>query len=147
MLENDIKKLIKTMNYLPKNGVSNIYFKEYKIGNELYEIFLDFNDKRIDYGNKIKLGNTTTCNFVKPENFVVLECVNRLLEKGYKPQNIELEKIYPSGHGHSGNLDILIYDENRKAYLMIECKTWVLNIKKKLIKCIKMADNYLHIML
>ena len=137
MLENDIKKLIKAMNYLPKNGVSNIYFKEYKIGNELYEIFLDFNDKRIDYGNKIKLGNTTTCNFAKPENFVVLECVNRLLEKGYKPQNIELEKIYPSGHGHSGNLDILIYDENRKAYLMIECKTWGIEYKKEINKMYK----------
>lgn len=137
MLENDIKKLIKAMNYLPKNGVSNIYFKKYKIGNELYEIFLDFNDKRIDYGNKIKLGNTTTCNFAKPENFVVLECVNRLLEKGYKPQNIELEKIYPSGHGHSGNLDILIYDENRKAYLMIECKTWGIEYKKEINKMYK----------
>lgn len=137
MLENDIKKLIKAMNYSPKNGVSNIYFKEYKIGNELYEIFLDFNDKRIDYGNKIKLGNTTTCNFAKPENFVVLECVNRLLEKGYKPQNIELEKIYPSGHGHSGNLDILIYDENRKAYLMIECKTWGIEYKKEINKMYK----------
>lgn len=137
MLENDIKKLIKAMNYLPKNGVSNIYFKEYKIGNELYEIFLDFNDKRIDYGNKIKLGNTTTCNFAKPENFVVLECINRLLEKGYKPQNIELEKIYPSGHGHSGNLDILIYDENRKAYLMIECKTWGIEYKKEINKMYK----------
>ena len=65
-------------------------------------------NKKINYGNEIVIGNATTSNFSKPENFVVLECVDRLLEKGYKPKNIELEKIYPSGHGHSGNLDILV---------------------------------------
>jgi type I restriction enzyme M protein len=39
---------------------------------------------RITYGNKIKSDNKTTQNFSQPENFVVLECVNRLLEKGYR---------------------------------------------------------------
>ena len=137
MLESDIKTLLKAMNFLPKNGTNNVYFKTYKIGTYLYEIFVDFNNKKIDYGNKIKLGNATTCNFAKPENFVVLECVNRLIEKGYKPENIELEKIYPSGHGHSGNLDILIYDDNKKAYLMIECKTWGTEYKKEINKMLK----------
>ncbi|MCL1948029.1 MAG: restriction endonuclease subunit S, partial [Chitinivibrionia bacterium] len=50
-------------------------------------------------------------------------CVNRLLEKGYRPENIVLEKTYPSGHGTSGRLDILVNKEN-SAYLMIECKTY-----------------------
>ena len=32
-----------------------------------------------------------TCNFYSNENFVVLECVHRLLEKGYKPEHLELD--------------------------------------------------------
>lgn len=122
MQENSIKELLKALNFKPKNGTSNIYIKNYLSHNN-YIIEVDFNNQKINYGNEITIGNTTTSNFSKPENFVVLECVNRLLEKGYKPKNIELEKIYPSGHGHSGNLDILVYTEEHKAYLMIECKT------------------------
>ena len=121
MHENYIKKLLQALKYIPKNGTDNVYIKNYPIHN--YCIEVDFNNQKINYGNEITIGNTTTSNFSKPENLVVLECINRLLEKGYKPQNIELEKIYPSGRGHSGNLDILVYDENHKAYLMIECKT------------------------
>ena len=122
MEENTIKELLKAMNYIPKNGSNNVYTKEYP-SHDNYGIEVDFNSKKINYGDGIVLGNATTSNFSKLENFVVLECVNRLLEKGYKPQNIELEKIYPSGRGHSGNLDILVYSETHTAYLMIECKT------------------------
>lgn len=122
MEENKIKELLKAMEYIPKNGANNIYTKVYT-SHDNYNIEVDFNSKKINYGDKIILGNTTTSNFSKPENFVVLECVDRLLTKGYKPQNIELEKIYPSGRGHSGNLDILVYSEAHSAYLMIECKT------------------------
>lgn len=135
MLEENIKALLKVLGYKPKNGTNNVYEKQYSNCN--YAITVDFNNKKIDYGTKIKIGNATTSNFSKPENFVVLECVNRLLEKGYKPENIELEKIYPSGRGHSGNLDILIYDNNKKAYLMIECKTWGTEFKKEHNKMIK----------
>lgn len=37
-----------------------------------------------------------TCNFSANENFVVFECVHRLLEKGYKPQ-------HPSSLNQNGN--------------------------------------------
>lgn len=122
MEESKIKELLKFLNYTPKNNANNIYIKNYPVHNN-YEIEVDFDNKKINYGNEIVIGNATTSNFSKPENFVVLECVNRLLEKGYKPKNLELEKIYPSGHGHSGNLDILVYSEEHVPYLMIECKT------------------------
>lgn len=135
MLEENIKLLLKSLGYTPKNGTNNIYEKQYN--NSSYAIIVDFNNKKIDYGTKIKIGNATTSNFSKPENFVVLECINRLLEKGYKPENIELEKIYPSGRGHSGNLDILVYDNNKNAYLMIECKTWGIEYKKEHNKMVK----------
>jgi type I restriction enzyme M protein len=39
----------------------------------------------------LKINERQTCNFSLNENFVVFECVHRLLEKGYLPQHIELE--------------------------------------------------------
>jgi type I restriction-modification system DNA methylase subunit len=66
-----------------------------------------------------------TCNLESNENFVVLECVVRLLEKGYKPQHIELEPTWPLGHGlKSGRADILVRDQQGVALLIIECKTF-----------------------
>jgi len=65
-----------------------------------------------------------TCNFSAPENFVVFECVHRLLEKGYAPRHIELEPKWKLGHGASGGrADILIRDNLAKPLLLIECKT------------------------
>jgi type I restriction enzyme M protein len=65
-----------------------------------------------------------TCNFSANENFVVFECVHRLLEKGYKPEHIELEPKWKLGHGASGGrADILIKDNLNKPLLIIECKT------------------------
>ncbi len=65
-----------------------------------------------------------TCNFSAPENFVVFECVHRLLEKGYAPRHIELEPKWKLGHGASGGrADVLIRDNADKSLLIIECKT------------------------
>lgn len=66
----------------------------------------------------------TTCNFSQKENFVVFECVHRLLAQGYKPQHIELEPTWKLGHGSKGGrADILVKDNTGKALLIIECKT------------------------
>jgi type I restriction-modification system DNA methylase subunit/restriction endonuclease S subunit len=65
-----------------------------------------------------------TCNFEANENFVVLECVHRLLEKGYKPEHIELEPKWKLGRGASGGrADVLIKDNDGRSLLIIECKT------------------------
>jgi type I restriction enzyme M protein len=78
----ETKKLIKTLGFKPKENASNIFIKKYDNG---YSIELDFDKKLINYGKKIKAESKTTQNFSQAENWVVLECVNRLLEKGYKP--------------------------------------------------------------
>jgi len=71
----------------------------------------------------LKIHQRTTCNFSQDENFVVFECVHRLLLKGYKPSHLELEPRWQLGHGASGGrADILIRDNAGKCLLIIECK-------------------------
>jgi len=117
----DYKQLFLKLGFIPKDKTVDIYIKQYQ-QHSGYSIEIDFANQSIDYGT-ITCESKTTQNFSQPENFVVLECVNRLLTKGYKPKDITLEKTYPSGRGHSGRLDILV-KKGKKAFLMIECKTW-----------------------
>lgn len=116
----DIKKHITALGFVPKNGTNGIYHKMYLD----YAIEIDFEKQSINYGSGITAESKTTQNFSQPENFVVLECIDRLLVKGYKPQNIILEKTWPSGHGTSGRLDICVNREDGTPYLLIECKTY-----------------------
>ena len=126
----DIKKLLLTLGFKPKNDAVDVYAKTYQQHNG-YVIEVDFSKKSIDYG-KLAADCKTTQNFSQNENWVVLECVNRLLEKGYSPQNIILEKTWPAGHGTSGRLDICVNNDDGSEYLLIECKTWGKEFDKEL---------------
>lgn len=121
------KNFIKALGFLPKENTSGIFHKIYRG----YSIEVDFENSVFNFGNKIKCESKTTQNFSQSENWVVLECVDRLLEKGYLPQNIVLEKTWRTGHGTSGRLDILITRDDGSAYLMIECKTWGAEFEKE----------------
>jgi type I restriction enzyme M protein len=118
-----MKKFIKSIGYAPKDGLVGIYQKCYPQSNG-YCVEVDFESESFNYGKLIVAESQTTQNFSQKENWVILECVDRLLEKGYQPQNITLEKTWKTGHGTSGRLDILVTRDNNSAYLMIECKTW-----------------------
>ena len=138
-----IKSLINRMGFLPEDGVSNIYFKKYVMHSN-YIIRVNFNTFKIEYRENdvseedgIKCGDLTTSNFENSENFVVLECINRLLEKGYAPKNLYLEYKFPLGRNEKGKLDILVFDNDGKAYLMIECKTWGTEFSKETKKMLK----------
>lgn len=126
----DIKKHISVLGFVPKNGTNGIYHKMYLD----YAIEIDFEKQSINYGNGITADSKTTQNFSDAENFVVLECVDRLLTKGYKPQNLILEKTWPSGHGTSGRLDICVNCEDGTPYMLIECKTYGKAYNKELAK-------------
>lgn len=119
----DIKKYITALGFIPKNGTSGVYHKVYS-DHDNYVISIDFDKEHIEYGDKIVAESKTTQNFSQPENFVVLECVDRLLLQGYKPQYIILEKTWPSGHGTSGRLDICVNREDGAPYMLVECKTY-----------------------
>ena len=126
-----MKNLLTKLGFQPKEGENNLWHKLYSQHNNC-SITVDFNQQKINYAELIKAGNKTTQNFSQDENWVVLECVNRLLEKGYSPQNIILEKTYPSGHGHSARLDICVNNDDGQEYLLIECKTYGKEFNKEL---------------
>ncbi len=126
------KELLKKLGFLPKENANEIFYKKFHSFGD-YIIEIDFSKNKFNFGSKIKSDSSTTQNFSQEENWVVLECINRLLEKGYKPEDITLEKIYPTGHGTSGRLDILV-KKDKKAYLMIECKTFNVEYDKALKK-------------
>lgn len=118
----DKKAFVSKLGFVPKDNTVGIYEKKYQQHN--YSIEVDFSKEQICYGHLIGADCRTTQNFSQAENWVVLECVDRLLEKGYKPQNIILEKTWAAGHGTSGRLDICVTRDDGSEYLLIECKTF-----------------------
>ena len=121
-----IKSLLEVLGYNPIN--ESIFEKTYKAK---YKISVDFDKKKIIYPSPITLGDQTTSNFENSENFVVLECIDRLLEKGYPADSLSLEHHWPMGRRYKGKLDILVKDQKNKTYLMIECKTWGAEYEKE----------------
>lgn len=115
------KTLLNQIGFLPKENASGVFVKKYT--ND-YSIEVDFEKHIFYFGGKIKLQGKDYQNITKPEDWVVLECINRLLERGYNPENILLEKVYPAGHGYSGRLDICVTNDDGSEYLLIECKTY-----------------------
>lgn len=130
-----IRDLVKILGFVPKDNTVGIYEKKYQQHN--YSIEVDFSKEQICYGHLIGADCKTTQNFSQSENWVVLECVDRLLEKGYKPQNIILEKTWAAGHGTSGRLDICVTRDDGSEYLLIECKTFGKEFDKAVAKMFK----------
>lgn len=89
-----------------------------------HELKADFNSEKLIYPNGLTAQRETTKNFSQPENFVVFECVHNLLISGYLPEHIILEQGMPGGHGMTGGFcDIIVQDNDKNEYLLIECKT------------------------
>lgn len=97
-------------------------------------VAVDFDSQKISYPEEkgLRINDRTTSNFEHPENFVVLECVCRLLEKGYRPEHIELEPKWTVGHdAKGGKADILVRNVDGQPLLIIECKTWGAEFSKE----------------
>ena len=94
----------------------NIWTKYFQGGDSSLKV--DFQQGELIYPEDkgLVINERQTCNFKANENFVVFECVHRLLEKGYKPKHIELEPKWKSGHGASGGrADILVKNQIGRA--------------------------------
>lgn len=115
--------------------LSVLDFEKDMIGDTWRRSFLGGVELRVDCANKkflyeeagITVTMATTSNFSKPENFVVFECVCRLLEKGYKPKDLELEPAWRFGHNDkAARADIWVRTTDKSgkhSLLIIECKT------------------------
>ena len=117
----NLKEVLLAIGFI-REPMGEYYKQEY----ESCAVSVDFDNKRIIYPEEkgLKVNDKTTSNFEHPENFVVLECVCRLLEKGYRPEHIELEPRWTLGHdAKGGKADILVKDDGGKPLLIIECKT------------------------
>lgn len=120
----------KLLTHLDFAKTQRIYSKTFANGAVLKA---DFANEKLIYPAGVIVHEQQTCNFSAAENFVVFECVHRLLEKGYAPQSIELEPKWKVGHGASGGrADILVKDREGKSLLIIECKTAGNEYKKAL---------------
>ncbi len=116
----NFQNLLKKLNFIQKD---NIWIKEFKDFD--CKLKVDFQKQELIYPKNLKVNDKTTSNFKANENFVVFECINRLLEKGYNPKHIEIEPKWSLGHSQkSGKADIGIKDNSGENLLIIECKTW-----------------------
>ena len=96
-----------------------------KIFSEGVVMRADLDAKKLFYPRQLKgREHNTSCEDSDKENLVVFECVNRLLDKGYKPEDIQLEKSWHLGHtSKSGRADICV-SSGDKVLFIIECKTF-----------------------
>lgn len=84
---------------------------------------VDFSTGKLIYPIEIK-GRERNADFEHSENFVVFECVNRLLRKGYRPEHIELEKEWHLGHdAKGGRADVCVSAPDGSMLFIVECKT------------------------
>jgi type I restriction-modification system DNA methylase subunit/restriction endonuclease S subunit len=123
MNTDQFKQLVRHLGFAEKNSIFTKYFS----ADSDFYLQADFNKEALRYpqGAGFKVNEQQTCNFSRPENFVVFECIHRLFEKGYEPKHLELEPRWKLGHtGKSGRADIWVKDNTGKSLLILECKTW-----------------------
>lgn len=120
---NNIKEVLLFLGYINNEDRYIYYFEEFDCNIEV-----DFRNNKILYPEDkgLVVNERQTCNLSDNENFVVLECIHRLLLKGYKPSHIEIEKRWTLGHSQkSGRADICVMNETGNDMLaIIECKTY-----------------------
>ncbi|MGN0729272.1 N-6 DNA methylase, partial [Treponema sp.] len=125
------KNVLEILGFTNEN---NIYTKHFETVD--CDLKADFTKQKLIYPTEkgFEVNDGTTSNFAHPENFVVFECVARLLQKGYRPEHIELEPRWSLGHGgKSGKADICVKNKDNSPYLcIIECKTAGAEYKKEL---------------
>lgn len=137
LTQDNLKNLLAALGFENKG---TIYQKT--IDGALLEVDLAKREIRYPEAAGLLINERQTCNFDANENFVVLECVHRLLEKGYKPQHIELEPKWKLGRGASGGrADVLIKDNAGRPLLIIECKTASSEFKRAWGKTLEDGDQ------
>ena len=114
----NFKNVLKILGFIENGSVFEKKFAAFNCS-----LSVDFANEKLIYPVEIK-GRERNDDFKQPENFVVFECVNRLLEKGYRPEHIELEKEWHLGHDtKSGRADVCVSAPDGSMLFIVECKT------------------------
>lgn len=130
-----------------KNVLSALGFEKETVGEYYSKIYLtcnvhvDFDNETLIYPEDkgLVVNDKTTSNFSRNENFVEFECVCRLLDKGYRPEHIEIEPKWQLGRdAKGGKADIVVKDEKGNALIIIECKTFGAEYNKE----VKNTEEY-----
>lgn len=126
---NNFKEVLLSLGF-KQEGTNDVYTKEYHLNGNLVgdtHMSVNFAEKRLEFPADMRgCDRNTLIDDSHKENMVVFECVDRLLDKGYKSEDIELEKVWQLGHeGKSGRADICVNEAGnlQKILFIIECKT------------------------
>lgn len=116
--KNNFKVVLQALGFVAHGQVFEKKYDAYNCS-----LSVNFTTEKLIYPVEIK-GRERNDDFNQPENFVVFECVNRLLEKGYRPEHIELEKEWHLGHdAKSGRADVCVSSPDGSMLFIVECKT------------------------
>ena len=113
--DRDMPDILNPLNFFWKLGYrkvsQDLYGKNYP---SPYTVKIDLTKEIIDYGNKIRLYDVAIARFSQ-RNYVIAECVDRLLMKGYLPSSLHV--------GYADGCDIAIKDEVG-SLIGIRCRRW-----------------------
>lgn len=126
--------IVELLSLLEFNRDGKIFIKQYETG-AILKVDISGNGY-IAYGEcGITIGRETTCNLLEPESLVVLACIDSLLDKGYRPEHLELEPAWKLGHSAKGgyadiwirtyqNGNLQLETADKQSLCIIECKKW-----------------------
>lgn len=111
-----MSRILNVINYFWKLGFNeenpDIYVKTYF---NSYSIAINMAKEIVDYGNKIRVSDEYLKRFSQ-KNFIIMESLDRILTKGYKPESIHL--------GKSQNYDYAVENTTNEILFAISCKMW-----------------------
>ena len=118
-------KIIKVIGFVPVDGYENRfqYVAKYK-DKEINTFVVDFDagkNGKINWGKVSDIEHGRSSNLSKKESIVQLFWVIKLIESGYKPDKIAIEKEVQVGR-KSGYIDIVVYDETNTPFLILDVK-------------------------
>lgn len=133
---NNFEAVLASLGYTQNGKIFSRVFPQFNC-----EMKVDFSQKKLIYPLEIR-GRERNDGFAAKENFVVFECVTRLLDKGYRPEHIELEKVWQLGHEQKGGrADICVSAPDGSMLFIIECKTYGKEFDKYLKKTLADGDQ------
>jgi type I restriction-modification system DNA methylase subunit len=108
---------------------SGLYTKHYGNDEDGFDLSYNIITGEFLYPDGVEADRNTTIDSHQQESFVVFLCVAQLFSQGYMPNHFKLEGVNYSGT-KKGYCDILVCDNNKEEYLIIECKTADLSEKE-----------------